>query len=342
MSGALRFGIVGAGAIAVMHAEAIKASPRAELIAVCGSKPESAARLAATYAVKHVFTELAELLRLRELDVVCICLPSGLHEWAAVEAARAGKHMLCEKPLEISLDKVDRIIEAVEQHNVKLGCVYQRRTMPEAIAARRAVQEHQLGRMVMGDAYLKYYRSPDYYRSASWRGTWALDGGGALMNQGVHGIDLMQWIMGDVASVFAYSAALARDIEVEDTAVAVVRYRSGAFGVIQGATSVFPAQATRFELLGDQGSIIFGDDGIQLWHTRSGTAAEIETSRPIAPGADPGNLSYEGHAILVEDLIDAICQDREPMINGYEARKAVQLIAAMYESSTTGKEVDIR
>jgi UDP-N-acetyl-2-amino-2-deoxyglucuronate dehydrogenase len=335
----IRFGILGAGVISASHARAISGNPRAKLYAVCDTDQGKAAKLADDYQIEHIFTDLNSMLQLKELDVVCICLPSGLHEEAAVAAANAGKHVFCEKPLDITLEKIDRILEAVERNKVKLGCVYQRRTMPEAIAARKAIQEGKLGRMVLGDAYLKYYRSPEYYKSAGWRGTWQHDGGGALMNQGVHGIDLIQWMMGDIASVFAHTAALVRDIEVEDTAVVAVKFKNGAFGVIQGTTSVYPGQDTRFELHGENGSFIFGDKGIQTWEVIDGHVERPEGSEVTNPGADPRNISQDGHRILIEDMIDSIIENREPLINGIEARKAVAVIMAIYKSSLTGKEV---
>lgn len=339
MSRTIRFGIVGAGVISASHAKVISGNPRAELLAVCDVDREKAEKLAGEYGAKHIFTDLSDMLALEDLDVVNICLPSGMHEAAAVAAANAGKHILCEKPIDITLAKIDRMIEAADRNKVKLGCVYQRRTMPEAIAARQAIQEGKLGTMVLGDAYLKYYRSPEYYRSAGWRGTWEHDGGGALMNQGVHGIDLIQWMMGDIASVFAHSAALVRDIEVEDTAVVAVKYKSGAFGVIQGATSVYPAQATRFELHGENGTFIFGDNGIQEWRTADDSAELPVGSETASPGADPRDISLEGHIVLIDDMIDAVLHDREPMVSGAEARKAVAVILAIYESARTGKEV---
>ncbi|MBD2844305.1 Gfo/Idh/MocA family oxidoreductase [Paenibacillus sp. IB182496] len=339
MSKTLNFGIIGAGTIASSHAKAIAGNPRAELYAVCDIIEENARNFAEEFEVQHVFTSLDAMLQVKELDVVNVCLPSGAHEWAVTAAARAGKHILCEKPIDIHLDKIDNMIAAVRENQVKLGCVYQRRTMPEAIAARDAVQSGKLGRMVLGDAYLKYYRSAEYYRSAGWRGTWEHDGGGALMNQGVHGIDLIQWMMGDIESVFAHTAALVRDIEVEDTAVVAVKFKSGALGVIQGATSVYPGQETRFELHGENGSFIFGDKGIQLWEAREGELKQPVVGDAGTPGADPRSIALEGHQALVEDLIEAITVDREPLINGEEARKAVAVIMAIYESSLTGKEV---
>jgi len=336
----MKCGILGAGVISKIHAQAVAEVERAEVYAVCDSDVEKAERLAEECGAAHVFTSLEEMLKLEELDIVHVCLPSALHEEASIACANAGKHVLCEKPLDIRLEKIDRIIEAVERNRIKLGCVYQRRTMPEAIAARQAIQEGKLGKMVLGDAYLKYYRSPAYYESAGWRGTWEIDGGGALMNQGVHGIDLVQWMMGDIVSVFAHAAPLVRNIEVEDTAVVVVKYANGAFGVIQGTTSVYPAQETRFELHGEKGSLIFGDDGIRTWELIEGELEKPGASAGAgSPGADPAAVAHAGHVILLNDLIDSIIEDREPAVNAAEARKAVAVIMAIYESSRTGKEV---
>ncbi len=340
MSQILKFGILGAGVISASHAKAITENPRAELYAVCDTVQEKAERLANEYNIPHVCADLKSMLAIEELDVITICLPSGLHEWATIDIANAGKHILCEKPIDITLEKIDRMIEVIDRSKVKFACVYQRRTMPEAIAARQAIQEGKLGRMVLGDAFLKYYRSPEYYASAGWRGTWELDGGGALMNQGVHGIDLIQWMMGDIESVFAHTAALVRDIEVEDTAVIAVKYKNGALGVIQGATSVYPGQDTRFELHGENGSLIFGDKGVQTWELLQGTIDRPDDSSAVGnPGADPRNIALDGHRILIEDMITCIIEDQEPLISAREARKAVAVIMAIYESSRTGKEV---
>jgi len=210
-----------------------------------------------------------------------------------------------------------------------------------AIITRKAIQEGKLGKLVLGDAYLKYYRSPEYYASAGWRGTWELDGGGALMNQGVHGIDLIQWMVGEVESVFAYTAPLIRDIEVEDTAVIVVKYKNGAFGVIQGTTSVYPGEETRFEIHGENGSIIFGDSGFKQWKFLDGDETIPQVGNSEGGGSDPKAISDEGHYIFVDDMIKAVREDREPLVSGEEARKAVDLILAIYESSRTGKEIKV-
>jgi predicted dehydrogenase len=337
-----RFAIIGAGAVAEFHTKAISENPRAELVAVSSRGIEHAHALASRYGAPLVFDDEQRMLKRDDIDVVSVCTPSGLHCEAAVAAAEAGKHVLCEKPLEITRKKMDRMIAACRNAGVKLGAVFQRRTSPASAAIRQAVLQGKLGRMVLGDAYLKFNRSPEYYLSAGWRGTRAIDGGGALMNQGVHGVDLIQWLMGDIQSVYAYSAALVRDIEVEDTAVAVVKYKSGTFGVIEGTTSVYPGREARFELHGEKGSIIYADSGFKEWKIEGSDETAPNVQATASSSNDPLNYSVAGHAILVDDMIGAIRENRDPMITGEDARKSVDVILAIYESAREGKEVALQ
>ncbi|WP_062110393.1 Gfo/Idh/MocA family protein [Bacillus niameyensis] len=338
----MKFAIVGAGVISDFHAKAITAHNEAELIAICDIEIEKADKLAKEYASSaKVYTNYEDMFASESIDIVSICVPSGNHAEVAIAAATAGIHILCEKPLDIKAEKMTEMIAAARNNNVKLGGVYQRRTLEAAIITRNAIQEGKLGKLVLGDAYLKYYRSPEYYKSAGWRGTWELDGGGALMNQGVHGIDLIQWMVGDIESVFAYAAPLVRDIDVEDTAVITVKYKNGAFGVIQGTTSVYPGQETRFEIHGEKGSIIFGDSGIKQWEIIDSNEGPPEVTNQEGGSNDPKSISNQGHYIFVDDIIQAVREDRDPLVSGEEARKAVDLILAIYESSRTGKEVKV-
>ena len=195
-----------------------------ELVAVADVDRDCASRFAVEHGAPRVYTDYRELLADRDVDAVCVCTPSGMHEDIVLAAAETRKHVLCEKPLEIRAERMTAMIEACHRTGVKLGAVYQRRALPLAEQVKRAIDRGELGKLVLCDASLKYYRHQAYYDSAGWRGTWAMDGGGALMNQGVHGVDMIQWLAGGVVSVFGKAAALARCIEVEDTAVAVVRY----------------------------------------------------------------------------------------------------------------------
>ncbi|WP_066190967.1 MULTISPECIES: Gfo/Idh/MocA family protein [Gracilibacillus] len=336
-----KIAIVGAGVISASHAKAITAHPEADLVAICDIEQEKAEKLANDFDVKKIYTDYDKMFKQEAIDIVSICVPSGYHADATIAAAQHGIHVLCEKPLDITSKNMSKMIEACRSHRVKLGAVYQRRTLDAAIKTKKAIQEGKLGKMVLGDAYLKYYRSPEYYESAGWRGTWEIDGGGALMNQGIHGVDLIQWMMGEVESVFAYTAPLVRNIEVEDTAVIAVKYKNGAFGVIQGTTSVYPGQETRFELHGENGSIIFADSGFKQWKF-SGKEEEMPQASNTEGGSnDPKAISNKGHYIFVDDMIQAIKEDREPLVSGEEARKAVDLLLAIYESARTGKEVQL-
>lgn len=337
----MNFGIVGCGVISSSHARAISNIEEAKLLAVCDIIPEKAENLAKEFGASNVFTDYEEMLKLEELDVICICTPSGMHSDHTVLAARAGKHVLCEKPLDITKEKMDIMIEECHKHNVKLGGIYQRRAGANAIEIKEAIDRGELGKLVLTDAYLKYYRSQEYYESAGWRGTWEMDGGGALMNQGVHGIDLVQWFMGGVKKVFAKTGTLARKIDVEDTAVIIVEYNNGAFGVIEGTTSVYPAQATRVEIHGELGTIILEETDVKKWELIGGKdrAADFAEEEHAGGAADHKAISSSGHEILTRDFIAAIKEDRDPMIPGEEARKAVDLILAIYESSRTGKEI---
>jgi len=266
MSRKLNFAIVGCGVIAPSHADSIKSIEEAGLYAVCDIIPERADEFAKKYMVDRVYYDYKEMMKDPELDVVCVCVPSGIHGEVSKAAAKAGKHIICEKPMEITPEKIEDVIKVVRECGVKMQCIFQRRTMSAAIAVKNAIDEGKFGKIVLADAYLKYYRTQEYYNSAGWRGTWELDGGGALMNQGVHGIDLLLWMVGEkVVKVFAKTGTLARNIAVEDTAAVIVQFAGGGFGVIEGTTSVYPGFETRFEIHGEKGTVIFDDYGIKEW-----------------------------------------------------------------------------
>ena len=334
------FGIVGCGNIGPTHAAGVMAAPGARLVAVCDLVADKAGAMAEKHGNPRVYTDYAQMLADDEVEAVCVCTPSGLHGDMAIAAARAGKHVLTEKPMEITREKIDAMIAAGREAKVKLAVIFQRRTSPLWRKVHEAVACGQLGRMVLGDAYLKYWRDQAYYDSGEWRGTWALDGGGCLMNQGVHCVDLLQWIMGPVQSVFAYADHLRWRIEVEDTAVIVLRFASGAFGVIEGATSVTPGLAHRLEFHGEKGTIMIDGERVVRW-TVDGqdlSAEELAGGGPSA-AADPLAISGSGHAAQIADLVRAIREDRKPYVSGDDGRAAVELILAIYESARTGREV---
>ena len=345
----LRWGIIGCGVIAPWHADSVVASEYAELVAVCDIDEAKGRAFASPYGDVAVYQDYRQMLKKGGLDVVSICTPSGLHSEMTTAAAQAGVNVLCEKPMAITVPQIDAMMEAVEEAGVKLGVIFQRRTYEASRRVRGAVQAGVLGQMTLGDAYLKYYRSPAYYKSADWRATWALDGGGALMNQGVHGIDLLLWIMGDVESVYAKAEAKVRDIEVEDTCVALLTYKSGAYGVIEGTTSSNPGEPTALHLHGEKGTIILEDKGITQWAVAGdksvvaqNDAEQLLSRESSGTVSDPRAMSRAGHQAQVDDLCQAITANREPLVTGASARKAVELILAIYESARTGKETRLR
>ncbi len=328
------WGIIGCGVIGPWHAQAITGAEGAELVAVCDIVEQKAKKLGEEYSVPYV-TDINEFLAREDVQAVSICTPSGMHAEQAIAAAEAGKHILCEKPLDITLERIDAMIEAAAANNVKLAGVFQRRTLPSSQRVREAVRGGKLGKVVLGDCYQKYYRSHEYYASGEWRATWDLDGGGALMNQGVHGVDLLLWIMGDVARVSGYCRRLVRNIDVEDTAVAMVEFANGALGVLEATTSVTPGYAMALEVHGDTGSIKMASDEITTWAI-AGEEEQTAEATGAGTAADPTALSTYGHQHHVADLCQAITEDRPPQIPGHEARKAVELIKAIYLSSREG------
>jgi UDP-N-acetyl-2-amino-2-deoxyglucuronate dehydrogenase len=344
----LKWGIVGCGVIAPWHADSVMASEYADLVAVCDVDEEKGKAFADQYGGVPLHTDYRQMLREGGLDVVSICTPSGLHSEMTIAAAEAGVNVLCEKPMAITVPQLDAMMEAVNKAGIKLEVIFQRRTYETSRRVREAVQSGLLGQMTLGDAYLKYYRSPAYYRSADWRATWALDGGGALMNQGVHGIDLLLWVMGDVESVYAKAEAKVRDIEVEDTCVALLTYKNGAYGVIEGTTSSNPGEPTALYLHGEKGTIVLDDTGISKWAVAPDKSVVAQNDpekcvsrESLSTVSDPKAMGRAGHQAQVDDLALAIMADREPMVVGESARKAVELILAIYESVRTGREVKL-
>ena len=352
-NGKLGFGIIGCGVIAPSHRNGIETCEKAELIAVSDIEEDKGRQFAEEASGDNpgsvkFYKEYEKLVEDPEIDVVSVCTPSGQHGDGIIAAAQAGKHALSEKPLDIKLDRLTEIIETCRTASIKLGCVFQSRTSADMIRVRDAIKNQTLGPMVLGDAFLKDYRSQTYYNSAGWRGTWELDGGGALMNQGVHGVDLLLWLMNDdVESVFARAAHKVRDIEVEDTAVANLKFKSGAFGTIIGTTSCNPGEARRLELHGKYGTICVSGSKITRWALTGEEDGRAEDKEPpkevVAQGAvsDPSAISSGPHGWLINDLVQAIEEDRDPYVTGESARKAVDLILAIYESAREGKEVQV-
>lgn len=337
------FGIIGCGTISNWHAGAISKIEGARLIGATDVGKDYREVFAEKWNIK-AYESLDEMLNDKEIDVVSICTPSGLHAPLAIQAANSGKHIITEKPMAITLKEADEMIAACEKNNVKMAVISQLRFTDAVIKLRDAVKKGMLGKLICGDIYMKFYRSQEYYDKGGWRGTWKMDGGGALMNQGIHGVDLLQYVMGDVKSVFAHTRTLARNIEVEDTASAVLEFENGALGVIQGTTSIYPGTPRRLEVNGDKGTIVLEEDSIIAWDILGQEKDPEMVFERTKSGAasNPTAFGIEGHIKQIGDMVDAIRNNKKPLVDQYEGRKPVQIITAIYESSITGKIVYLK
>lgn len=343
------FGIIGCGNIGPVHAAAIAAAKGAKLVAVSDISEKSAKSLADQYGAT-AYTDYREMLKRPDIQIVNICVPSGLRGEIGTVCAAAGKHILAEKPLEISTKKIDTLIKAANKAKVKLACVFQNRFGYGSQLVYKAIQDGRFGRLVLGDAYVKWYRSQEYYDSGAWRGTRKLDGGGALMNQGIHQIDLLLWFMGPVKWVKAETRMLAhKGLEVEDLACAMIEFKNGAMGMIEGSTAIWPGHPARVEIHGSEGSATLEDGELRFWEFKNKIKADARIHASIAkddgPGAGAGdplaNVSCEGHKRQVEDLMKAVREDTTPLVDGLEGRHSVALIEAIYKSASSGKTVNL-
>jgi UDP-N-acetyl-2-amino-2-deoxyglucuronate dehydrogenase len=343
------FAIIGCGMIARFHARALAEIPGTRIAALVSRTPASAAALLAETNTPPcpVFGSLAEALAAPGVDAVVITTPSGAHAEPAELAAAAGKHIVVEKPLEITGVRCERIITACDRAGVKLCTIFPSRFGDANTALKAAVDAGRFGRLTLGETTCKWWRNQAYYDEGGWKGTQALDGGGALMNQAIHNVDLLLWMMGEVDSVSGFTATLAHDrIEVEDTAVAVLRFKSGALGVIQATTSVHPGYPKTIAVHGDRGSVVIEQDDVLKWDFTPETADDAATRARFAAkvgasggAADPKAISHEGHRRQLADFVDAIRSNRPPRVDGREGKKAVDVIRAIYESQQTGRVV---
>ena len=345
-SDTIGFAIVGSGMIAEFHAAAIAQTSGARLVAVYARGAEGRAAFAEKHGCRAA-ESVGELVDDPAVRAVCITTPSGAHAEVAVPFLEAGKAVLCEKPLEVSLAAVDRILDAERRGGGMLAGVFQMRLGRGARLLKVAIDAGRFGRLTLCSAYVKWWRARGYYTSSKWKGTLALDGGGALMNQGVHAVDLLQWLAGMPAEVSAFSATLAHPIEAEDTVVAALRFPHGALGVIEAATSAWPGTDLRIEIAGTGGAATLVNDRLVRWEFRELLPGDDAVLAPddgpeIKSGASSaGAMSGEGHRRLVADLVAALREGRAPMIPGAEARRAVVLVLAIYESARSGGPVRV-
>lgn len=324
----IRYGIIGCSGMGGLHARALADVERARLVA-CSDIDEETAR---EFGDEHdclAFSDHVEMIADADLDVASVCTPNGTHAEIVVDLAEAGVHVLCEKPLDVTLPRVDRMIEACDDAGMTFGCVFQRRTFFGPQLQRKALADGRLGELTLADVSVKWHREPSYY-DVGWRGTADLDGG-VLLTQALHGIDLLQWIVGDVERVCAQVKTLHHDIEVPDTAVLSLEFGSGALGQVTATTAMYPQYPITLNVHGTEGTVRWHQNEVDEFVTTEGDVDYADESVP-----------YEGeHAGQIRDFVEAVREGREPMVTGREGRKAVAIVAAATASAREGRWVDL-
>lgn len=352
--GAVGFAVVGLG-MGRHHCRSIRAAQGAELVAICDIDQARREKAMTEYGVKG-YASVDELLEDPDVQVVNIAVPTGLHADVGIKVAQSGRHVICEKPLDVNLEKADALIAACDDFGVKLASIFQRRLHPLSARVKEAVDSGKLGKPHWADIHLYWWRADSYYAGGNppgWKGTFKLDGGGACMNQGVHSIDFISWIMGGVATVYAKTGTFTHNIEAEDVGSALITFRNGALGNITCTTSAYPGLTNDFHIFGDRGSIALMDEQVMTWRIKSDTGdkeAEVAAEREMQalyPGsessgaADPMAVGFDGHTVHVEDMVRAIHENRDPIITGRDARHAVEICVAIQQSAATGKEITL-
>ncbi|NPV90662.1 MAG: Gfo/Idh/MocA family oxidoreductase [Firmicutes bacterium] len=336
----LNFAIIGCGRIAPRHAEAITRNEKANLVAVCDIIEERAQEFVSRYGASRYYTDYRQLLERPDIDVVDVCTPSGLHAQMGIDAARARKHVVMEKPMAMSLEDADTLIRSGKENGVLLTVCHQNRFNPAVQKLRQALEEGRFGKLTHGSAVIRWFRPQDYYEQAKWRGTWAMDGG-CLMNQSIHNIDLLLWMMGPVESIFGYTARQLRNIEAEDVGVAVLKFRSGALGVIESSVTVYPRNLEEtLNIFGEKGTVVLGGEAVNRIEEWRFADRPDETAQSLAQQNQEVPTIYGfGHDTLIEDFIQSIRNKKRPYIDGEEGRRALEAILAIYSSTKNNRQV---
>lgn len=340
----LKFALVGCGRIAKRHSELLGLSQieNATLAAVCDVEMEKAEKIGKTFGVPY-YGDMDEMMRSEDVDVVSVLTESGNHARHVINLAKYGKHIVVEKPMALTLDDADAMIEACYENGVKLFVVKQNRFNVPVVKLREALEAGRFGKLVLGTVRVRWCRTQEYYDQSAWRGTWAQDGG-VLTNQASHHIDLLEWMMGDVESVFAKSTTALVDIEAEDTAIVTLKFRNGALGIIEATTAVRPKDLEgSISILGEKGTVEIGGFAVnKMLHWNFQDEAEGDGEVMANFSVNPPNVYGFGHQAYYEHVVDSILNDKPHLIDGLTGRKSLELISAIYESIETGKEVYLR
>jgi UDP-N-acetyl-2-amino-2-deoxyglucuronate dehydrogenase len=327
-------GLIGSGNITQTHARAARAIPNVQVVAIYGTNPQAVTRLASEHQAKP-YTDFAAFLAHKPMDLVILGTPSGLHAQQGIAAAQQGLHVLTEKPIDITTKNADALIAAADKSNVKLAVIFQDRLKPNVLRLKQWLNLGLLGKPLLVDARVKWYRPPDYYSNSKWRGTFALDGGGALINQAIHTVDLLLYLLGDVARLQARTATVLHKIEAEDTAVATLEFVTGAVGTLLATTAAYPGYPRRLEITGTEGTVILEHDRIVAADLRNPPSdlAAITAGDSNQSASSAAVTDISGHQAIIEDFLHAIATNTEPICNGREGRRSLALVESIYESA---------
>jgi UDP-N-acetyl-2-amino-2-deoxyglucuronate dehydrogenase len=346
-----RCAVIGTGMVGEWHVRAIPTIPGCQLVAICDtSEPNGRRALDKNSITVPIYTDAAEMYKKENLDAVHVCTPSGNHQAPAEEAMQRGKYVVVEKPMEIYPDRIDAMAETAKKNGVRLAGIFQNRWHPANQAIKKAMEEGRFGKLAWAGSFTPWYRPDKYYEDGGWRGTWKLDGGGAVMNQGVHQVDLIQWIMGPVKTVCAFaSSRIHAKIEVEDTMTCALQFASGAYGTFMSTTAMHPGGSTRLEIGGEDGTAV-NEGGLKRFAFRQERPEDKELLEKLNPagakstggGASAADVPLNLHTLNITAIYDAWGRGQDAETCAPEARKAVAIIQAMYESARKkGSPIDV-
>ena len=343
MAETVNFGLIGTGVGATFCAQGLSTiadTGKAKLIAVTSRREGRAREFASKWKLDFWYTDYREMLEKAPIDAVIISTPHYLHYPMAIDSMKAGKHTLVDKPMAISVEETDGMINEAKKRGVKLGVILPSRFDPTYRKLKNAVEKGKFGRLILGEAIVEWSRTQEYYDSSSWRGRWATEGGGALINQAIHMIDVLIWIMGSPKYLWAQIDTAAHKIEVEDIAVATIRFENGSLGVIQGSTAIYPGLPTRLEIHGTKGTAIIEGGTLKRWSVIGEEEIKKEVEEDLGSWTRPELTPAKNHAALIKDFAEAVLEDREPFVDGSEGKRSIEVIMAIYRSGRSREVVE--